>query len=139
MYTMLRFIAFLLLSALVQACSQQTQPDLERLYRQTQFVEQPPVILIHGIMGARLSDSGSGEEAWPGGISRLAFSDYKELGLEIDATTLEPMNSRFYPSGLADEVAGRDFYGAILRTLEEAGRYRRANPDEPANAKHREV
>ncbi len=135
----LRLIALFLLSAMIQACSQQTQPDLERLYRQTQFVEQPPVILIHGIMGARLSDSGNGEEAWPGGISQLAFSDYDELGLEIDADTLEPGESRFYPSGLADEVAGRDFYGAILRTLEEAGRYHRADPDEPANADRREV
>ena len=54
---MIRLFGIVLLSAMLQACSQQIQPDLQRLYQQSQSTQQPPVILIHGIMGARLSDT----------------------------------------------------------------------------------
>jgi pimeloyl-ACP methyl ester carboxylesterase len=135
----MRIVFLLLLSVIVQACSQQIQPDLDRLYRQTEFVEQPPVIVIHGIMGARLADSNTGEEAWPGSIGRLAFSDYEELALEIDDASREPMDSRLITSGLADQIAGTDYYGNILQTLEQAGGYRRSDPDDPVHSKHREV
>jgi pimeloyl-ACP methyl ester carboxylesterase len=59
------------------------------------------------------------------------FSDYAELALEIDPETLEPRPSGLFPSGLADRVAGRDYYGNIIRVLEEAGGYRRAGPGQP--------
>lgn len=125
---MFRLAGLILLTVVLQACTQQTQPDLKRLYQTTRSTEQPPVIVIHGIMGARLAEEGGGEEIWPGGISRLAFSDYAELALEIDPETLEPLDSKLVTSGLTDEVAGRDFYGNIIRVLEEAGGYRAAEP-----------
>jgi len=109
--------------ALLQACSPQTQPDLQRLYQTGKNVQQPPVIVLHGIMGARLADQSSGDEFWPGTISRLAFSDYAELALNIDPETLEPLPSNLETSGLADQVAGRDYYGNIIKVLEQAGGY----------------
>ncbi len=121
--TLSRLIVTILLILLIQACSQQIQPDLERLYEQTQPAPQPPVILIHGILGARLSDKTSGEEIWFGGVTRLAFSSYSELALDIDPVTLEPIDSNIRPSGLTDQVAGKDYYGNIIRILEDAGRY----------------
>jgi pimeloyl-ACP methyl ester carboxylesterase len=93
-------------------------------------VNQPPVILLHGIMGSRLEDAASGEEVWFGSLSRLVFSDYREVALEIDPVSLDPMPSKLAPSGLADQLAGKDFYGNITRTLERAGRYERALPGE---------
>jgi pimeloyl-ACP methyl ester carboxylesterase len=118
-----RLIGMMLLSAMLQACSQQIQPDLQRLYQQSQSTQQPPVILIHGIMGARLSDKTSGEEIWFGSLGHLAFSDFSELALEIDPQTLEPVSSNLETSGLADRVAGMDYYGNIVKVLEQAGRY----------------
>jgi pimeloyl-ACP methyl ester carboxylesterase len=60
----------------------------------------------------------------------LVFSDYREVALEIDPVSLDPMPSTLAPSGLADQLAGKDFYGNITRTLERAGRYERALPGE---------
>ena len=122
------FVCLFLLTAGLTACSQQTQPDLERLYQMARPSQQPPVILIHGIMGARLADRANGEEIWPGTISRLAFSEYAELALQIDPETLEPLASSLETSGLADQVAGRDYYGNITRVLEKAGGYQFTMP-----------
>jgi pimeloyl-ACP methyl ester carboxylesterase len=131
-------IALVLLSVLLSACSQQTQPDLQRLYQTNGPVDQPPVIVLHGIMGSRLADENSAEELWPGKLSRLAFSDYSELALQIDSETLEPLPSSLVTTGLADEVAGRDYYGNIIRVLEQAGGYRPAEPDRANPDRERE-
>jgi len=45
----------------LQSCSLAVKPDLERLYRQSRDVRQPPVVLIHGLMGSRLKDAASGK------------------------------------------------------------------------------
>ena len=73
----LRWLAPLLALALLSACgSTPERPDLARLYEsQTQNDRQPPVVLIHGLMGSTLVDK-SGREYWPGGLGTLAFSDY---------------------------------------------------------------
>ena len=38
-------------------------------------------------LGARLADS-EGRERWPGGVGRLALSDYDDLALPIDPVSL---------------------------------------------------
>lgn len=107
----------------VCACSP-PRPDLTRLYSfQTQADQQPPVIVIHGALGGRLSDSALPREVWPGPLRRLLFSDYESLELPIDPQTLEPAASDLSVSGITDKAAGKDFYGRILRVLEEAGGY----------------
>jgi len=120
-----------LLPLLLSACSTMSQPDLPRLYQQSWEVEQPPVVLIHGIMGSRLEDSETGREVWYGNLGRLAFSAYRNVALEIDPVSLEPKPSSMVPSTLAEQAAGKDFYGSITRTLEQAGQYTRARPGEP--------
>lgn len=126
----LKKLCWLVLPLVLSGCSTMTKPDLPRLYQQSREVNQPPVILIHGIMGSRLEDTATGEEVWFGGLSKLLFSDYREAALEIDPVSLEPMPSMLVPSGLADQLAGKDFYGNITRTLELAGRFKRALPGE---------
>ncbi len=116
---------------LLASCATQERPDFERLYRQETPAALPPVILLHGILGARLSESSTGIERWFGSVRKLVFSDYAELALDIDPETLEPLPSDLSPSGLADRVAGQDFYGNILSTLETAGGYQRAEPGQP--------
>jgi pimeloyl-ACP methyl ester carboxylesterase len=125
----LNILSWIILLWLLSACaSSTTQPDLQRLYQQNREVNQPPVIVIHGIMGSRLEDSVSGEEVWVGSLSKLALSDYRDIGLEIDPESLEPKATSLFPSGLTEEVAGKDFYGSIIRTLETAGRFTKAEP-----------
>ena len=67
---LLRWIAVLVLLA---ACSA-PRPDLARLYATQANPRQPPVILIHGILGSRLEDPARGAEAWPGSAWRPSAS-----------------------------------------------------------------
>lgn len=118
--------AILVLILGLQSCSLAVKPDLERLYRQNQEVRQPPVVLIHGLMGARLTDADSGTEVWVGNLPKLLFSNYAETALEIDPVSLLPKASPLVASGLLDHVVGKDFYAGITDVLETAGRYQLA-------------
>ena len=126
----LRATIVFLLPAL-QSCNLMVKPDLERLYQQSNVTRQPPVVLIHGLMGSRLTNTNSGKEVWIGNVGKLLFSDYNEAKLEIDPQSLLPKPSPVVASGLLDSIAGKDFYASITETLETAGRYQRAEPGEP--------
>jgi len=125
-----------LLISLVASCSTQA-PDLGRLYEGTlgsevsQADTPTPLVLIPGALGSRLSDPRTGREVWPGSLAKVVLSDYRELALEIDPQSLQPRESSLLVSGLTDRAAGRDYYGAILRVLEEAGGYRPGEPGMP--------
>lgn len=130
--------ASLLLLALA-ACGRMMAPDLERLYLQTEArTSQPPVILIHGVLGAKLRERDDGREVWPGGIARLAFSDYRELTLPLTPAHARPGDDGLVASAIFDRAAGRDFYGSILRTLEGPGGYRRGDAASPAGGDTRQ-
>ena len=92
------------------------------------MVDQPPVVVIHGARGGRLSNVGADREEWPGSLRRVIFSDYENLLLDIDPQTLLPKESALQATGIASEVGGVDFYGRILDVLENAGGYKRATP-----------
>ena len=119
--------ALIFLSLGLQSCSHAVKPDLQRLYEQNRMVEHPPVILIHGMMGSRLTDSDSGKEVWVGKLSNLMFSNYENIALEIDPDSLLPKPSPLVTSGLLDTVVGKDFYAGITDTLKSAGGYQYAS------------
>lgn len=125
--------AFLLL---LSACSSaDKRPDLARLYRSASTAaDQPPVILIPGLMGSTLVDRETGREFWPGSLRALAFSDYRELA-QMSAEDRE--GEGLVPGDLFYGVAGVDFYSNLLATLERAGRFRRARPGEPVRGTDR--
>lgn len=107
------------------------KPDLQRLYQSSrQAHDQPPVILIPGIMGSRLLED-DGRERWVGPPMKAIFSEFHNLALEIDPETLQPI-TRLKASGLTDQIAGRDYYASIVRVLESAGGYQRGTPGQPA-------
>lgn len=131
-------LLMLTIGCLSVGCSQSKMPNLKRIYAQSGAVDdQPPVILIHGVMGSKLKDRQGGKELWPGGMTRLMGFDYRDLALDIDPDTLQPVPSRFDAYELTNKVAGRDYYDAITRTLVEAGGYRHAVPGTPVKAGQR--
>ena len=126
-------IGICLAVVVLSACASTPVPDLQRLYALTAGDEnQPPVILVHGALGSRLTDFSTGEEVWIGSVSDLLFRNYEELALEIDPNTLEPLPSPLEPSGITDRIAGIDYYASIVRTLEDIGGYEFGEPGKPA-------
>lgn len=125
--------AFVACIALVACAKETVRPDLKRLYSATQSnaLAQPPVIVVHGVLGAKLRESDSGKEIWPGGLSKLAFSEFRDLALEIDPETLAPKPGTAVPYAIFDSAAGHDFYGAIIKTLAGAGGYVEGTPGAP--------
>jgi pimeloyl-ACP methyl ester carboxylesterase len=129
-----------LIFALLGGCAHAPVPDLTRLYETRPLTRdssdaagamETPVILVHGVFGARLRDRSTGEEVWPGGITSLLFNSYDDIALPINADTLQPAISDLEAYAITDRAAGRDFYGAIIRTLETAGGYSKGIPGEP--------
>ncbi len=129
-------VLVLLTLAIVTACHSPPRPDLQRLYalQSDESIQQPPVVVIHGSMGARLSKSATGREIWTGSVFRILFGNYAELKLDIDPATLSPLPSDLLPSGITDQIAGRDYYGRIVRTLDDAGGFTRGEPGVVAHA-----
>lgn len=129
-----RLAAVFSLALLLAACGP-TRPDLVRLYEaDTQYATQPPVILIHGLMGSTLVERSSGKEFWPGGIGTLAFSDYRELARMKAA---EEAGGDLVPGDLFFGVGRVDYYKALTDTLETVGRFKRGRPGEAVHADDR--
>lgn len=122
---------------ILAGCASPLAPDLERLYQSSgEPIDQPPVILIPGIMGSRLVDAG-GIEHWPGKGWRAVLSGRGNLALSVDPVTLESVEDGLVARGLTDWVAGRDYYGSIIAVLENAGKYERAVPGTAVSAGRR--
>ena len=119
-----RLLLSLVLLTCVSACAQlDPKPDLERLYAGArQNPDQPPIILIHGLMGSTLVDRDSGAEVWPGSMRNLAFSDYRGLARMDEA---ERDGRGLVPKDLFYGIGGVDFYSGLLSTLEDIGGFRR--------------
>lgn len=136
----LRTLGVLVLAVLLPAACSREQPDLEHLYAMTVAnPAQPPVVLVHGIMGSRLHDRQERSEVWPGSLGRVAWSDYPELALPIDAQSLLPAPSALEPFAITDAAVGRDFYGHILQTLTRIGGYRQAAAGRSVRGSERRV
>ncbi len=122
----------LVVTLMLFSCSKHYKPDLAHLYKTTHisYDTPPPVILIHGIMGSKLRYRNDLKELWFGNLKNLLFSNYKDIGLEINPDTLEALESDVEPFEIADKAAGIDFYNAILQTLQQFGDYRLTDRDE---------
>ncbi len=123
-------ILLLLVALLAAGCfSVSKRPDLDLLYRSSHLNENStPVIVIPGLMGTTLVN-GKGEEVWPKSLTNIAFSRYDDIALDE--------NKDIRPGRLFDALAGVDFYGTLVTTLEKAGRYQKGEPGTPVGSKSR--
>jgi len=134
----MRIVVGLLTIALATclAACRDARPDLKRLYQTAGMRDQqPPVILVHGILRAKLGTDD--KEYWPDSFWQVLFSDYPELALAFDQETLQPEPSPLRPTSITDQAAGRDFYGAAIRTLSDAGGYVSAEPGDAVDPTQR--
>jgi pimeloyl-ACP methyl ester carboxylesterase len=126
---------FLLLLLGILACACATRPDLVRLYEgASDNPDQPPVILIHGLAGSTLVDAKTGKQFWPGSLGTLAFSDFRNLA-QMSAADRE--GEGLIPGDFVYGVAGVDFYGDLIHSLEKVGRFERGVPAKPVGSDRR--
>jgi len=132
------FIFLLLSSLFFSACSQMQQPDFAALYQTERIrTQQPPVILIHGIMGSKLRSRKTGEEVWPGSFWQVLFGDYQNLANRLSADMDQVADERYEAFAIADQIAGTDFYGSIIRTLVDFGGYELRQAGQPQSSEAR--
>jgi len=106
-------------------------PPLTQLYGNEGLADQPPVVVIPGAFGSQLRRRSTGEEIWPRSNLSLLFSSYPDIEVEIDPGTLEARTEDVEAFDIFREGLGQDFYGAVLKTLEKVGHYRRKRIGEP--------
>jgi len=136
MKSLLRTLLSCLLLFFFAGCAtNESRPNLARLYEsESRHPKQPPVILIHGLMGSTLVHADSGKEFWPGSLGTLAFSDYRALS-RMSAADREGQG--LVPGDLIYGIGGVDFYSALINTLETVGRFKRGKPGTPVLADDR--
>ncbi|MEO8003236.1 MAG: hypothetical protein ABI644_15310, partial [Arenimonas sp.] len=99
-------LLLVLLCLALAACSTMTKPDLKRLYtREVQNSAQPPIIIIHGLMGSTLIDKTTGEEFYPRSARAVALSDYQNLTVSPVSTA----GDNLVPGKMLGDIAGIDF------------------------------
>ncbi|MEO6104096.1 MAG: hypothetical protein ABIP44_10715, partial [Pseudoxanthomonas sp.] len=112
-----------------------SHPDLQRLYENVaDDPHQPPVIVLHGLAGSTLVDAKTGKQFWPGGLSTLAFSNYRDLA-QMSSANRE--GEGLVPGDLTYGVGGVDFYADLLHSLETVGRFERGTPGTPVGNQRR--
>lgn len=117
----------LLLGLLVAGCSTIRAPDLQQLYAPAAAEpKRHPLFVIPGIMGSRLNRADDGREVWPGPVGQFLFgADLSALALPLPDQSgfRDEGGVELHPGEIFHEIAGRDFYGRLIRTLTQAGGY----------------
>lgn len=117
---------------LVACTHEPTRPDLRRLYQTANLAaEQPPLIIIPGIMGSRLRDRTTHQVVWPGTLGHILFNRFSILSLDIDAETLTAGPGNLEAYALTDKAAGEHFYDIIIDTMVRYGGFAVTSPGTP--------
>ncbi|MGH8499241.1 MAG: lipase/acyltransferase domain-containing protein, partial [Methylococcales bacterium] len=134
MSTIILRLLLVLLSLGLSGCITTSKPDLKRLYaREVQNTEQPPIILIHGLMGSTLVDKTTGVEFYPKSAGAIALSDYQDLMISPVSTA----GDNLVPGKIVDAIAGIDFYGALIKVLENDGQFVSTMPGQQVGSQKR--
>jgi pimeloyl-ACP methyl ester carboxylesterase len=127
-------LLLILLSFGLSACTTLNKPDLKRLYaREIHNTAQPPIIIIHGLMGSTLVDKTTGKEFYPKSAGAVALSDYRELSISPISTA----GDNLVPGTILRDIAGIDFYGTLTKVLEDDGQFIQTAPGQPVGTQKR--
>ncbi|MDQ6981968.1 MAG: hypothetical protein Q9M08_03025 [Mariprofundus sp.] len=63
------------------------------------------------MFGARIRSIKGENEIWPGSSSKLLFSSYEQLALDIDPVSLQAHSNDTEAYALFDQVGGHDIMG----------------------------
>jgi pimeloyl-ACP methyl ester carboxylesterase len=137
-YTLIGLILVSVFIAGIFANNKVFAPDLHRLYMESMMVnDQPPVVLIHGVLGSKLRDKNTNEDLWPGSASRLFLHDYSDIAFDIDHDTLTPMSDNIEAYAISEGAVGKDFYGKIVQTLGDSAGYKLAHVGQKVDPKQK--
>ncbi|WP_395374856.1 hypothetical protein [Marinicella sp. W31] len=132
-------LLLLLCIVILSACQGTNRPDLNRLYGfdSNSQTAAHPVILIHGITGSKLRHRVTKKEEWYGNLSKLAFSNYAQIRLDIDPLTLQAKESELEAYSILDTVTGIRIYEDIIDTLSQYGGYQLTEVDQPLTGSYK--
>lgn len=137
-YTLIALILAVVFTAGIFTNNKVFAPDLHRLYMESMMVDdQPPVVLIHGVLGSKLRDKTTNKDLWPGPATRLFLSDYSDIAFDIDPDSLAPMSNNIEAYAISEGAVGKDFYGKIVKTLGDAAGYKLAKIGEAVDPKQK--
>ncbi|MGH8105421.1 MAG: esterase/lipase family protein, partial [Arenimonas sp.] len=106
----------------------------KRLYaREVQNTSQPPIVIIHGLMGSTLVDKTTGKEFYPKSASAVALSEYQDLAISPVSTA----GDNLVPGAILNEIAGINFYSALTKVLEDDGLFVSSTPGQPVGTQNR--
>jgi pimeloyl-ACP methyl ester carboxylesterase len=132
-FTASRAAALLFTLLGLAACTHNpTSPDLRRLYNTANLVvEQPPLVIIPGIMGSQLRDRTTHQVVWLGSLPHVIFNRFDDLALDIDPATLEGSPGNLEAFALTDKAGGEHFYDRIVDTMVRYGGFTVTRPGTP--------
>ncbi|MGH8109866.1 MAG: esterase/lipase family protein [Arenimonas sp.] len=134
MNTIISRLLLIFLSLCLSACITNGKPDLKRLYaREVQNTSQPPIVIIHGLMGSTLVDKTTGKEFYPKSASAVALSEYQDLAISPVSTA----GDNLVPGAILNEIAGINFYSALTKVLEDDGLFVSSTPGQPVGTQNR--
>lgn len=114
---------------MLAACTVSRPPTFGEIFASAPVAQQPPLIVIPGVLGSRLSDVATGKLLWPPDILML-IGGWRVRNLELPiAGQTGAGEPEVRPSGLLLSAGDRDYYGDLLDALRDAG-YRCATPSE---------
>jgi len=119
-----QWILLAVIAVLLTACAGPRTTGLGYIYADQREEQQPPVIVIPGLMGSTLSSQKTGEVVWGTGIWNLVMGVGMEgLGLPIEHLDFRKNQDELMPTGIIFGPFTEDYYESLVNTLEEAGGY----------------
>ncbi len=110
-------------------CAPLRRPDLAGIYQDWAARKEgrPPLVGIHGVMGAALIEPETGQQVW--GRVKGLFSTNANMAL---ALPLQPEGKdNLVPGSSIKEIAGVEIYAGIVETLTREGGYTKAPASGP--------
>lgn len=114
-------IAAIASAALLAACAGVEESVLENLPRPRIGADQPPLIVIPGLLASRLADGSSGRRVWPPNLRMLIGGwRMRDLAIPVPYRT-EARSARLTPTDVLLSRPRRDYYSGLLEALAAVG------------------